>query len=233
MSGTRPIRVGRPGRLTGGTTPLDVISSISSRISYIESQLAGLRAGAAPGGTATAGTNADAFAQTYAGALATAGARPAAGLGSGLGLGATGLIGAGGAGLTAKGVPIDLAAYGNGRIPAGALSQVGETRHRLWTPAADSLTRMMADAKRNGITIGITDSYRPYAEQVDLVRRKGLYSKGGLAAKPGTSDHGWGMAVDLDLNSRAQAWMRANAARYGFREDTPREPWHWAYSPPA
>jgi LAS superfamily LD-carboxypeptidase LdcB len=37
------------------------------------------------------------------------------------------------------------------------------------------------------------------------------------------------MAVDLDLDSRAQAWMRTNAGRYGFAEDTPREPWHWAY----
>ena len=215
---------------------MDAISSITSRITYIESQLAGLRAGGVPSGalsgTATAGANANAFAQTYASALATAGSGTT-GPNNGLGLGATGLIGAGRAKLNANGVPLDLAVYGNGRIPAGALSQVGDTRHRLWAPAADSLTRLTADAKRAGVSIGITDSYRPYAEQVDLARRKGLYSRGGLAAEPGTSDHGWGMAVDLDLNSRAQAWMRANAARYGFREDTPREPWHWAYSPPA
>jgi zinc D-Ala-D-Ala carboxypeptidase len=204
---------------------LDAISSINSRISYIESQLAGLRAGPAPSGTATASTNADAFARTYAGALATAGTGSAAIGASGLASGATRL--------TAKGVPVDLAAYGNGRIPADALSQVGGTRHRLWAPAADSMTRLMADAQRAGVTIGITDSYRSYTEQVDLARRKGLYSQGGLAAKPGTSDHGWGMAVDLDLNPKAQAWMRANAARYGFKEDTPREPWHWAYTPRA
>ena len=37
------------------------------------------------------------------------------------------------------------------------------------------------------------------------------------------------MAVDLDLNARAQSWMRANAGRFGFVEDMPREPWHWAY----
>jgi hypothetical protein len=34
-----------------------------------------------------------------------------------------------------------------------------------------------------------------------------------------------GLAVDLDLN--AQAWTRAIAARFGFTENTPREPWHW------
>jgi D-alanyl-D-alanine carboxypeptidase len=135
--------------------------------------------------------------------------------------------------LNSKGIPTDLAAYGNGKIPASALEQVGTTRHKLWAPAAQGLTRMIADAEKEGVKIGITDSYRPYEEQVDLARRKGLYSQGGLAAKPGTSDHGWGMATDLDLNSKALDWMRKNADRYGFVEDTPREPWHWAFKPKA
>ena len=131
--------------------------------------------------------------------------------------------------LNSKGVPVDLAAYGNGKVPPNALGQVGNTGHRLWAPAAEQLNSMIADAKRDGVKIGITDSYRPYDEQVDLARRKGLYSQGGLAAKPGTSDHGWGMAVDLDLNSKAQAWMRQHGKEYGFEEDTPREPWHWGF----
>lgn len=133
--------------------------------------------------------------------------------------------------LNSKGIPTELASYGNGRIPAAALEQVGNTRHKLWAPAAESLNRMISDAKREGVNIGITDSYRPYAEQVDLARRKGLYSQGGLAAKPGTSEHGWGMATDLDLNSKAQTWMRANAEKYGFSENVPREPWHWEFKP--
>jgi D-alanyl-D-alanine carboxypeptidase len=133
--------------------------------------------------------------------------------------------------LNSKGVPTDLAPYGNGKIPASALEQVGDTGHKLWAPAAESLTRLIADAKADGVTIGITDSYRSYDEQVDLVRRKGLYSQGGLAAKPGTSEHGWGMAADLDLSAKALTWMRANASRYGFDENVPRETWHWAYTP--
>jgi len=133
--------------------------------------------------------------------------------------------------LNSKGIPTELASYGNGRIPAAALEQVGTTRHKLWAPAAQSLNQMINDAKREGVTIGITDSYRPYAEQVDLARRKGLYSQGGLAAKPGTSEHGWGMATDLDLNAKAQKWMRANAEKYGFSENVPREPWHWEFKP--
>jgi D-alanyl-D-alanine carboxypeptidase len=133
--------------------------------------------------------------------------------------------------LNDKGIPTDLAAYGNGKIPATALGKVGDTNHKLWAPAAESLTTMIADAKRDGVTIGITDSYRSYDEQVDLARRKGLYSQGGLAAKPGTSEHGWGMATDLDLNSKAQAWVRKHGDEYGFVENVPREPWHWAYKP--
>ena len=133
--------------------------------------------------------------------------------------------------LNSKGIPTDLAAYGNGKIPANALGQVGTTGHKLWAPAAEQLTTMIADAKKDGVTIGITDSYRSYDEQVDLVKRKGLYSQGGLAAKPGTSDHGWGMATDLDLNGKALTWMRANAEKYGFDENVPRESWHWTYTP--
>ncbi|WP_433377010.1 M15 family metallopeptidase [Actinoplanes sp. CA-142083] len=133
--------------------------------------------------------------------------------------------------LNGKGIPTDLEAYGNGKIPASALEQVGTTRHKLWGPAAEALTRMMSDAEKDGVHIGITDSYRPYTEQVDLARRKGLYSQGGLAAKPGTSEHGWGMAADLDLNAKALAWVRENGAKYGYFNTASRESWHWGFKP--
>jgi hypothetical protein len=127
--------------------------------------------------------------------------------------------------------PAELVAYGNGRIPAQALEPIGVGDHRLWAPAAASFRQLRADAAAAGVQIGVTDSYRDYGTQVSLAQRKGLYSQGGLAASPGSSNHGWGMALDLDLDSTAQAWMRENAWRYGFVEDTPREPWHWGYRP--
>ncbi|MFG1604031.1 D-alanyl-D-alanine carboxypeptidase family protein [Actinoplanes sp. NPDC049265] len=133
--------------------------------------------------------------------------------------------------LNSKGIPEDLVAYGNGKIPANALGKVGDTGHKLWAPAAESLTKMIADAKKDGVHIGITDSYRSYDEQVSVAKRKGLYSQGGLAAKPGTSEHGWGMATDLDLNAKALSWMRKHGSEYGFDENVPRETWHWAYKP--
>jgi hypothetical protein len=125
--------------------------------------------------------------------------------------------------------PAELTAFGNGRIPAQALTEIGVGNHRLWGPAAQAFQQLLSDAAAQGIEIGVTDSYRSYESQVDLARRKGLYSNGGLAATPGTSNHGWGLSVDLDLNPAAQAWMRANGDRYGFVEDVPREPWHWTF----
>ena len=119
--------------------------------------------------------------------------------------------------------------YTNGQIPPDALTPIGRGGHRLAAPAAEAFSAMEAAAKRDGVSFGVTDSYRSYDQQVDLVRRKGLYSQGGLAAQPGTSQHGWGLAVDLDLDAEAQAWMRSNGREFGFVEDTPREPWHWAY----
>lgn len=125
--------------------------------------------------------------------------------------------------------PADLRAYGNGRIPPTALAEIGVGSHRMSAPAAASFKQMLADARSAGVNFGVTDSYRSYEAQVDLAERKGLYSQGGLAAKPGTSNHGWGLSLDLDLDATAQQWMRDNGKKYGFVEDVPREPWHWTY----
>ena len=198
------------------------IEGINSRIADIQSRIIGLQTQAAgkvaqtKQVTTTSAAGGDTFASYLQNAVAADPSAAAAGKTYQL---------------NSKGIPADLAAYGNGKIPAGALEQVGTTGHKLWAPAAESLTRMIDDAKKDGVRIGITDSYRPYTEQVDLAKRKGLYSQGGLAAKPGTSEHGWGMATDLDLNSSALSWMRQNGEKYGFVNNVARESWHWAYQP--
>ncbi len=127
--------------------------------------------------------------------------------------------------------PAELVGHGNGTIPTEALVPIGVGDHRLWAPAANAFVAMAAAAKRDGVDIGVTDSYRPLAVQERLADEKGLYSEGGLAATPGTSNHGWGMSLDLDLDDEAQQWMRTNGPDYGFVEDVPREPWHWTYRP--
>lgn len=123
------------------------------------------------------------------------------------------------------------AATANGRLPATALVPIGSGGHRLAPPAAAAFHALTAAAARDGVHLEVNSSYRSFEQQVELAQRKGLYSQGGLAARPGTSSHGLGLSVDLDLDGRAQAWMRANGRRFGFVEDVPREPWHWTYKP--
>ncbi len=127
--------------------------------------------------------------------------------------------------------PGALVGYGNGNIPREALAPIGIANHRLWGPAAASFRSMVVAARREGVEIGVTDSYRSLQGQEAVAAKKGLYAEGGLAATPGTSNHGWGVALDLDLDPQAQQWMRSNGARYGFVEDVPREPWHWTFRP--
>jgi D-alanyl-D-alanine carboxypeptidase len=197
---------------------VDGIAAITSRIAEIRGTLAAF----APPPvvtTTTASSVATASSAGFASALASEVSRTAA---------STAPSGT----LTADGVPSDLAAYGNGRIPREALSEIGSTGHRMWAPAARRYEELTAAAARDGVTIGITDSYRTFESQVDLAERKGLYKNGGLAAVPGTSDHGWGRSLDLKLDNNALAWMREHGATYGFREDVPRESWHWTYYPP-
>lgn len=198
---------------------MDGISGITARMAQLQAQMAAMSAStvARPAPKASASASQADFASVFAGAVEAAG--PANTAAS--------------ARLNAQGVPATLAVYGNGKAPASELATIGDTGHRLWSPAASSMESLLTAARRDGVRIGITDSYRSYDEQVDLARRKGLYSQGGLAAQPGTSDHGWGRSVDLDLDSRAQAWMRANGKQYGFTENVPREPWHWTFSPKA
>ena len=127
--------------------------------------------------------------------------------------------------------PAELLRFGNGRIPKEMLEEVGIGSHRLQTDAARAFKLMRAAAAADGIDIDITDSYRSYDAQVDLAERKGLHKHGGLAATPGTSNHGWGLSIDVDVDAKGQAWLDQNAARYGFVEDVTREPWHWTFRP--
>ncbi|MCU1361298.1 MAG: peptidase and DD-carboxypeptidase VanY/endolysin [Ilumatobacteraceae bacterium] len=129
-------------------------------------------------------------------------------------------------------VPSELASYGNGRLPPAALESIGQGGHKLYAPAAESWKSAVAAARADGIDLKVTDSYRSYDQQVDLANRKGLYKDGGLGATPGTSNHGWGLAVDIDVSKpSAMAWVKANGYKYGFVEAVPREPWHWEYRP--
>lgn len=129
-------------------------------------------------------------------------------------------------------IPPVLAPYGNGHIPDAMLAPIEQPGHRLYAPAAASWDQLVDAAAADGFDLRITDSYRSYDQQVDLAGRKGLYSEGGLAAVPGTSNHGWGLAVDADVSDPALlAWIREHGRDFGWVEAVPREPWHWEFRP--
>ena len=129
--------------------------------------------------------------------------------------------------------------YANGFIPDSALCPLWEAAgHKLRAHAAEAFNRM---SRFHAATVGgalcVTDSYRTYGEQVSVYRRKP-----GLAAAPGTSEHGWGNAVDFcggveRFGSDAFYWMKQNAGRFGFFHPAWAEPsggkpeaWHWEYA---
>jgi len=222
---------------------VEAISALGQRVDQIHTLIASVTPGASPFTGATYATdlsrslassaNSGLFSSgTAATGLFSAGASFADILASVSPPGSTSLAAAASE-LNAQGVPRSLAGYGNGKIPSNALAPINGSSERMWAPAADKLNAMMSDAKAAGVSISVTDGYRTYDSQVRLAEQKGLYSQGGLAAAPGTSEHGWGLAVDLGLNPTAQAWMRQHAKEYGFVENVPREPWHWEFAPAA
>jgi D-alanyl-D-alanine carboxypeptidase len=128
--------------------------------------------------------------------------------------------------------PSELEAFGNGRVPLQELQPVGDGTERLYAPAATAFRRMASDAWRAGVDLRVNDGYRNIEDQHRLADELGLYREGGRAAVPGTSSHGWGLSVDVDTDSAGSVdWLRENAAKYGFFDDVPGEPWHWTYRP--
>ncbi|MGW2093509.1 M15 family metallopeptidase [Promicromonospora sukumoe] len=128
--------------------------------------------------------------------------------------------------------------YANGRIPADVLCPLEfAPGHMLRCDAAERFTALNAEFRQEfGYSIPITDSYRSYELQVAVAQ-----TKPHLAAVPGTSNHGWGLAVDLGNPiaggaSDQYVWLRLHGPDYGW--DNPSwarlggakpEPWHFEF----
>lgn len=131
----------------------------------------------------------------------------------------------------------------NGKLSGLTPISTGGGTHKLNAEAAAAYEKMVQAAKNENITWGITDSYRDYETQDrifdwDFFRKKGKKRKKGTsgtpAAYPGTSNHGWGSAVDLkvDYGDAAHTWLTKNASKFGFSNpfsDPKTEPWHWEH----
>ena len=128
-------------------------------------------------------------------------------------------------------------AYPNGLLPPEVLCSVGVDAHVLRCDAAAAFRQLSdAFAARFGVPLCLTDSYRSYDAQVSVFARKP-----GLAATPGTSNHGRGTAVDLcgpesEPGSEQHAWLLESSGATGWvlpdwaRPGGSRpEPWHWEF----
>ena len=125
----------------------------------------------------------------------------------------------------------------------------------------DSLSSLVDAAKEAGFEPYISVGYRSYADQQQLFNEKaselsqnGVYTyeeaqqiAAEIVAKPGTSDHQTGLAVDIldkeyevldysKMDSKFFDWLDANCAQFGFIKRYPSnkksvtgwdEPWHY------
>ena len=120
--------------------------------------------------------------------------------------------------------------------------------------AATALEEMFAAAKEEGIGLSTVSGYRSYSKQSTIYSRKkatqGQEAADRVSARPGTSEHQLGLAMDLAKKGSSQLntgfgktkegqWVNENAYRFGFivryLEDYEEitgymyEPWHVRY----
>lgn len=147
------------------------------------------------------------------------------------------------------------------RLPLHAdarrLAPVGvgtDGRDKFLTPAAATAWLAMREAAaRDGVELLLVSAFRSFDFQLALIR--GKLARGRhideimtVNAPPGCSEHHTGRAVDIGDSAtppleeafeetKAFAWLTANAGRFGFSLSYPRsnrhgylyEPWHWCY----
>jgi D-alanyl-D-alanine carboxypeptidase len=137
-----------------------------------------------------------------------------------------------------------------------ALAGFDRFRRPLWltSGAARAWRSMHAAAMREGTALDAISGYRSHDYQLGIVERKRARGLGveeilTVNAAPGYSEHHSGRALDIGTldeppaeesfeHTAAFAWLRDNAAGYGFEMSYPREnphgivyePWHWRFS---
>ncbi|PVU82177.1 peptidase M15 [Cellulomonas sp. WB94] len=154
----------------------------------------------------------------------------------------------------ARGVPVWVTSVptapgdgSNGHMPMSSMCLIGWGTDQIGSPqylrcdAADALTRLNdAFRARFGEQLAMDLTYRSYDEQVRIAAYYGA-----LAAKPGTSSHGLGTALDVQewpdvygFGTERYAWLVANAPTFGwFAPARVRESgaypeyWHYEYGP--
>lgn len=132
---------------------------------------------------------------------------------------------------------------------ASDLESIGG-RHQLTHEAAAALRQLQAAARKDGVNLPVGSAFRSVAYQQGIVNRKRAAGQSDaqifkVSSASGYSEHHTGYALDFEPinhsfgNTKAYAWLRQNAARYGWEQSfTPEavrnthvavEEWHWKY----
>jgi len=126
---------------------------------------------------------------------------------------------------------------------------VSKTGLKLRKAAFDAFCAMSAAAKAQGVTLTVSSAYRSYAYQKALFSRNvaemGEKEASRVSARPGSSQHQLGMAMDFGsitdafADTKASKWLVSNASTFGFSLSYPKgmepmtgyvwESWHYRY----
>ncbi len=124
----------------------------------------------------------------------------------------------------------------NGALADHSLCELWQAGEYLRPDAAMSLSALNEAFRASfGREMCLVASYRDLATQYELKASRGYF-----AASPGTSMHGWGLAIDLCSketgDSEVFSWLWANAPSYGWQNPSwaqlggsKYEPWHWEF----
>jgi len=119
----------------------------------------------------------------------------------------------------------------NGKMKDSELAPIASGQ--LANAAAAAWNAMNVEARKKGgelLPTGSKSSYRTYAQQQELYNDY-LNGNGALAAVPGTSNHGWGLAVDV-ATQQMRSTIDKIGRKYGWAKewsDAPSEWWHLKY----
>ncbi|TDC73906.1 hypothetical protein E1285_44060 [Actinomadura sp. 7K507] len=126
--------------------------------------------------------------------------------------------------------------YSNGRIPTKELCPLPQDDEFLRADAAVAFYKLnVAYEERFGEQMCVRSSYRSYEKQEELYESMSP----GMAARPGNSKHGIGVAVDFcdgvqNEDSPQFKWLEDNSEKYDWIHpdwaySSPYEPWHWEF----
>ena len=150
-------------------------------------------------------------------------------------------------------LPSAIRAFPNGKLPNELFRPCGIRQFVLVEPAAAAMRAMVASAAGDGVVISATGTWRSYEQQRRLFESRYVtHDTGGrskvwngrtywqlpntaMAATPGTSNHGFGLAADLSnsptvpIGGATLRWMAEHGPSFGFWNTVRSEPWHWSY----